>query len=548
MTIAPMDRVRLVPRMFLLVVSTALLLAFTDLAPAQLTDPTRENLFDSSPRGTGLRPTQGFGRRPLQKPAEKPVKKEAIDPLLNDPLMPGDIPVVEVRIVGNQTFKKERILPHIHTRVGRPYRNTTIQRDVRRLYKTGMFVTIEPSYQDLPQGRVVIFKVIERPTLKYVKYVGNQKIKDKTLVKETGLAAGDAADPFSVEEARRAIEDFYHEKGFSLARVSVSEGNKPGDCGAVFVIHEGPKQKILWTDFVGNTIASDAVLTTHVQSKQGIFWLFKGEFDRKVVEADKDALVAYYRGLGFFRAKVGAEVTGDPDGQWVRITFVIDEGPRWSVHDVSFVGNSKLPTSTLREALKLKTGDFFAQNAMNADILRLREQYGAKGYIFADVKAEPRFLEEPGQLDLVYRIDEGDRYRMGRVFPKILGDSPHTKITVLLNAMSQQPGDIIDTRELRASERRIQFSQVFDVNPQTGKQPKIVFSPADAKEIEEEPPAQIARPPRTPNGFRGQSPDHFDDSFRDPLPSVDLRLQPLDWWLSPKTHLQWPYPQDGGTR
>ena len=194
------------------------------------------------------------------------------------------------------------MLQHIRTRADRPFRMDVIEHDVRELNKTGLFVDIRTSYQEVPGGRVVIFEVVERPTLRYVKYVGWQKIKEKTLAKESGLKAGDAADPYAVEEARRTLEEYYHEKGFGLARVTIKEGNKPGDRGAIFVIHEGPKQKMAWTGFVGNTIANDDRLRTQIQSKQGIFWVFKGEFNRKEIEEDKNRLTAYYRGLGFFRA------------------------------------------------------------------------------------------------------------------------------------------------------------------------------------------------------------------------------------------------------
>ena len=417
--------------------------------------------------------------------------------------------VVEVRVVGNRTVKTSKILTHVRTRAGRPFRMEQIEQDVRELNRVYRFIDIKTSYQDAPNGRVVIFEVIERPTLRSVKYVGYQKVKEKTLAKETGIKAGDAADPYKVEEARKALEDYYHSKGFSVARVTIHEGNKPGDLDAIFVIHEGPKQKILWTDFVGNSIANDDRLRTQVQSKQGILWLFKGEFDPKQIEEDENRLTAYYRGLGFFRAKVAHEYTFGESGQWARVTFVINEGPRYKVRDISFLGNTKFSTDELSKDFKLHAGEYFNQNKMDADIRAMQETYGSVGYIFTDVNAENRFLEQPGQLDLVYKFTEGDRYRVGEINPEIKGEYPHTKITTVLDRISLQPGDIVDIRELRASERRLKQCGLFEVSPQTGVQPKIVFSPETAEPADSEVPAdrQIARPPARPDGFRGQSPD-----------------------------------------
>ncbi len=130
--------------------------------------------------------------------------------------------------------------------------------------------------------------------------------------------------------------------------------------------------------------------------------------------------------------------------------------------------------------LKLQRGAFFNQSQMNSDVARLQDKYGGIGYVFADVKAENKFLDEPGKLDLVYNITEGDRYRVGRINVEIKGDNPHTQITTVLNRLSLKPGDIVDMRELRDSERRLKASMLFVVDPSKGTPPKIVYSPPDS--------------------------------------------------------------------
>ncbi len=438
-----------------------------------------------------------------QLPGELPVPGEQA--------LPGEEQVVEVRILGNRTIPKAKILRHIRTRVGRVFDLETIEQDVRRLNGTRMFVNVKTFSQRVPAaegsapGRIVIFEILERPTLQYVKYVGNEKVKKKILRKESELKEGDAADPFAVEEGRRHIEDFYHSKGFGKARVEVVEGNKTGDKGVVFLINEGSKQKHFWTQFIGNTIATDSRLRTQIKSKPGFGWFMGGDVDRRQIDEDVDRLTTYYRGLGFFRARVGRELEFNAAQKWLTLTFVIDEGPRYVVRNVAFIGNTKFPTETLGDDLKLDKDQYFDQAKMTADIVAIQEKYGSVGYIFTDVKADPRFLEEPGQLDLVYKVEEGDRYRVGRINVKIDGENPHTRITTVLNRISLQPGDIVDIRELRASERRLRASGLFKVAPAQGIQPKIVFSPPELEEEEEE--TQIARPPRRPGNYRGQSPD-----------------------------------------
>jgi outer membrane protein insertion porin family len=420
--------------------------------------------------------------------------------------------VTDVRIVGNRGVPLSKIVPHVRTRAGRPFERSIVESDVRRLMATKMFVKVNPYSRRVDGGVVVVFELLERPTLQYVKYIGNKKIKDKKLQSETELKKGDPLDPVSVEDARRKIEDLYHDKGFSKIRVTVIEGNKPDDHGAIFLINEGQKQRVLWTDFVGNTIASDGRLRTQIESKPGVFWFFKGEVDRKKIDEDIERLTAYYRGLGFFNAKVGRELQFTEGQDWLNLTFVINEGPRYKVRSVSVLGNTKFTTDILSQDLKLKGGDYFNQSQMNADVTTMQDKYGGIGYVFADVKADPRFLEEPGQLDLVYNITEGDRYRVGEIRVNIEGDCPRTRLAAIYNRLSLRPGDIVDTRKLRDSERRLQASGLFASDPAGGVKPKIVFSPpeVDSEQGNGKQKPQVARDPNRPSGYRGQSPDATD--------------------------------------
>lgn len=430
--------------------------------------------------------------------------------------------VVQVRVVGHDRVPLQKILPNIHTRAGRVYNPETVEEDVRRLNNTRLFVTVKPYTQQTPAGRLVIFEVYERPIVGYVKYVGNRKIAKKTLQEESLVKEGEALDVFSIEESRRRIEEYYHTHGFPKAQVTLAEGSRPEDRGVIFLVNEGTKQRVWSTRFVGNTIATDARLKTQVLSKPGVFWIFNGDVHLKQIDEDVHRLTAYYRSLGFFRARIGREMEFDEDREWLTLTFVIDEGPRYSVRNVSFIGNTKFSTERLAQDLKLRSGQYFRQAEMLGDVAAIRDIYGSVGYVFADVKADPRFLEQPGQLDLVYNIEEGERYRVGRIDVQIKGEYAHTKINTVLNRMSLKPGDIVDTRELRASERRLKASGLFAVDPARGVSPKIVFSPPSAADLE----TNVARQPDRPAGFRGQSPD--DSSAQDQWIGLAVQGELLD--------------------
>ena len=152
--------------------------------------------------------------------------------------------VAEIRILGNDTVPTSRIASQLSTRVGRPFDRSVVTRDVYKLANLGWFVDVKPLYESTPQGRIVFFQVVERPTIRYVTYLGNKKISDKKLDKQTNLKVGGSIDPYAVEEGRRKIREQYQSSGYNNAQVTILEGTKATDQGVVYLINEGQSKKI----------------------------------------------------------------------------------------------------------------------------------------------------------------------------------------------------------------------------------------------------------------------------------------------------------------
>ena len=410
--------------------------------------------------------------------------------------------VAAVRMVGNSAVTEQFIQSQLKTRKDREFDPDVVQSDVRRLASTSRFQDVRTYTQQTADGVIVTFEFVENPTIGYVKYLGNRNISNKALSKQDGLSVGDPLSRFAVEEGRRKIEEYYHTKGFSKTQVTILEGDKPHDKGVMFIINESQLERIAWVNFVGNTIASNERLKTQIKSKPGVLWyLFRGQVDRKQIDEDIERLTAYYRGLGYFNARIGRELNYSESGQWLTLTFVIDEGPRYIVRNVTVAGNDKFSTPMLMQEMELKSGDYFNLAKMRRDVASLRDVYGGQGHIFADIQADPRFLEEPGQLDLVYNVKEGGVWRAGRINVNIAGESPHTRESVVRNRLSVRPGDILDTRELRASERRLMASQLFQNDPMSGTRPQVVVRPPELQET-----VVADRPASRGSSYRGQSP------------------------------------------
>lgn len=411
--------------------------------------------------------------------------------------------VVDVIIDGDHTTKDYEIQKHIHTRKDREFDTDILQGDVRRLVTSGLFRDVKTYTEQVPGGIVVRFKVFERPRIGEIKFLGNRGYSDKKLLKEIGVKRHDPLNSYAAEESRRKIEELYHSNGFPKATVSIFEGDKLGDKNLVFLINEGQLERISAVTFEGNTISPDGVLKTKIQSKPGYFWyLFGGKVDRTKIDSDVQTLTAYYRALGFFRARVSRTLDYDDSGKWLALKFIIDEGPRYQVRNVSVEGGNKFATEPLLKFLELKSGEYFNQGESNKDVSTLIDLYGSQGHVFADVQADLRFLEEPGTLDVAYRIKEGDVFKVSEVNVHIAGEFPHTKQTVVLNRVSLRPGDTIDTREVRNSERRLKASQLFAGTQNDGEPPRIQVRPPDLNSLN-----SVSGVAPRQDTVRGQEPD-----------------------------------------
>jgi len=414
--------------------------------------------------------------------------------------------VVDVKIVGNRKISEGKIFRQIQTRQGVSYNPDVVAEDVRRMVSNLHFIDVKASFAEAPGGVIVTYKVVERPTLDAVTFVGNKKMKTDKLLKETGLEVGGALDLVQIGEGRRKLLELYKSKGFNDVQVTIQEGNEPAHRKAVYSIYEGPQQVVRNVEFVGNKIVTASRLKTQLQTKKPIVWLIGGKFNPTNLDADVDKLISYYHALGYWDVRVGREIEESETGESITVTFVIDEGERFKVRNISIVGNKKFETSELEALIKLHGSEFFDQPSLQKDIRAVKDLYGSQGYVYCDVRADARFLEEPGQLDLVFQIEEGARYRVGKVNVTISGDNPHTKITTVLNRMSLRPGDVADTRELSKSERRIKASGLYRNDPQRNIVPKLSYTPAELEQLAQMPDDGPSRR----NGPRGQSPDEID--------------------------------------
>ncbi len=365
--------------------------------------------------------------------------------------------IAEIKYQGNQSITPDQMRGHIKSRVGRPLDRATLDEDLRSLIGTKWFADVQIQYDSSPKGDgvVLIFVVVEMPMLREVRFIGLHKLKLKDVEETTNLKKGARADWMTTQAAVRKIEDLYGERGYEKAEVRLLEGGKPGDTKVVIEIFEGPKFQIESIKFVGNTFVEDDVLATKIESRRGFFGLLGAKRNKDSFQNDRIALMKYYQDHGFFDVEVQATVKpGSSLGQ-EQITYTISEKTRYKVRKTVFEGNEKIPTATLGEGLLLKPGEAYNEGLREIDSKAIMSRYWAKGCIKTVIDKDQPVTDQPGYVDVVYRITEGSTYMLGQL---IFKGNAHTKDKVFRREALMAgllPGEILDLNRLEKYRQRI---------------------------------------------------------------------------------------------
>ena len=399
--------------------------------------------------------------------------------------------VDSVIIEGNGKIPQHTIRNTIKTMAGYPFRLQTIQEDARTLNQMGCFFSVTPRYQRKNNNLVVVrFELVERPMFHSVQFVGNYKIRKRTLAEQVGIKKGDPVDVAMVLQGREKLKEYYRSEGFERASVTVASGDRIDDRNVVYIINEGVKQRVLDTEIVGSRFLTPARLKTYIESKPGILYIIGGEFSREKLDADVEKILEFYQRHGFLDIQVdrtfedtnGYLGISEP-GSWIKVKFIVSEGPRYKINRIKFVGNKRFSNEELGKKFKLKSGDYYQQTLMLLDEASIGQKYGNEGLLLTRVKGNVLLLDDkPGEIDITYSIRESGSIIASQIDIDFAGDVAHTRTSTLLKylALSNiKPGRLVTADMIRNAEKTVSRSQFLNANPSEGAVPRITIVPED---------------------------------------------------------------------
>ncbi len=385
----------------------------------------------------------------------------------------GDrVGTLTVKFVGTANVNEQIVRANMQLHDGGPLDDTIFDRDIRNLYKTGLFELIEIKREQLDEHT---YNLVVEVTPKYrvlaVRFEGNVGLKTKKLMEQVKTKPNTALDERQVKEDSEKLRDFYEKVGYNAVSVTyrIDRDRSTGFGAVVFQIKEGAKVKIANVIFLGNHHFKSSKLRTVIQTRR--WWMFSwltdsGRFQDDQFQDDMDTLRQYYQDHGYLDVEVPQDqVLFDyPNRTHMIITITINEGRQYHVGDINFTGNKVHSSALLKRVIRNKAGAVFSPSRLEKDVSRLEDFYGKDGYL-SQVEGGTRvhLLRKPnlttGNIDIEYQIDEGQRFNVESI---TIEGNTKTKSTVILRELALGPGDVFNTLAVNVSKLRLDNTRFFD--------------------------------------------------------------------------------------
>ncbi len=372
-----------------------------------------------------------------------------------------------VRFNGTANVNEQVVRANMAVREGSDMDDAMIDRDIRSLYRTGLFEFIEIKREVLANHGVnLVVEVTPKYRVLTVKFEGNKEVKSHRLLKETKSKANSPLDERQVKEDSEKLREFYQKKGYNQATVtySIERDRSTGFGTVVFKVHEGERVKISEIRFVGNAHVKKKKLLGEMDTKKyGWFsWLLDtGRLKDDQFEDDLEKLRDYYRNEGYLDVDIAPEkvIYDYPKPGKLVITIQVSEGREYHIGDISITGNKLHPTALLRFLLQQQPGMVFSPEKLDKDVETLEDFYGKDGYL----ETRARLIRKPnlktGNIDVEYHIEESEQFFVESI--EIEGNEK-TKSVVILRELTLGPGEVFNMVRMKLSKLRLENTRFFD--------------------------------------------------------------------------------------
>jgi outer membrane protein insertion porin family len=345
---------------------------------------------------------------------------------------------------------------------------------VKRYWRNGLFSKVQITADSIVGNKIYLcIHLGMRPRIKNINYNGIKKAEREDMEAKLGMVKGMSLTRNIIDRAKILAKKYFDDKGYKNAEIDIIQHeDASGQVTLDVNIDKKDKMKVRQLVFEGNNKLKSSKIKGSLFGK-GAFGkiheagkftnLFKAKkfTDERYKEA-KQALIEKYNELGFRDATIIEDSVYPCDDKHVNILVKIDEGEKYFVRNITWVGNTVVTTDYLNAVLGMKKGDVYNQKHIDK---RLREDedaagnyYYNNGYVFSNI--DPVEVNIDGDsIDIEMRVTEGPQAHLNHV--RIYGNDRLYE-EVVRRELRTKPGDLFNKEALTRSVRDIASMGFFD--------------------------------------------------------------------------------------
>ena len=359
---------------------------------------------------------------------------------------------------------------------------TAITDAVKRYWKHGLFSDVSISADSIVGDNIYLkIHLAPRPRISTINYNGLKKTECEDMEKKLGLLKGGQITPNMIDRAKILAKKYFEDKGYKNAEVFIRQRDDVAAKNQVILdIDVDKKEKLKVRSIIidgdnqlgekkikGTLFSKGAFAKTHEAGKLSNILKSK-KFTPERWAEDKKNLITKYNEYGYRDAMIVKDSVWNVDPKHVDIYVKVDEGKKYYIRNIKWVGNTVYSTDYLSRLLDMKKGDVYNQTYLNKRLSQdedaVGNAYWNNGYLFYNL--QPTEVNIVGDsIDLEMRITEGQQARINRV--KINGNDRLYE-NVVRRELRTKPGDLFSKEALQRSARELASMGHFDpeaINP-----------------------------------------------------------------------------------
>ena len=359
---------------------------------------------------------------------------------------------------------------------------TAITDAVKRYWKHGLFSDVSISADSIVGDNIYLkIHLAPRPRISTINYNGLKKTEREDMEKKLGLLKGGQITPNMIDRAKILAKKYFEDKGYKNAEVFIRQRDDVAAKNQVILdIDVDKKEKLKVRSIIidgdnqlgekkikGTLFSKGAFAKTHEAGKLSNLLKSK-KFTPERWAEDKKNLITKYNEYGYRDAIILKDSVWNVDPKHVDIYVKVDEGKKYYIRNIKWVGNTVYSTDYLSRLLDMKKGDVYNQTYMNKRLSQdedaVGNAYWNNGYLFYNL--QPTEVNIVGDsIDLEMRIVEGQQAHINRV--KINGNDRLYE-NVVRRELRTKPGDLFSKEALQRSARELASMGHFDpeaINP-----------------------------------------------------------------------------------